>query len=289
MEKIQAFLTSDTLKLGWQTKILVALLALVGLVILVAYPITAIGFVGGVTIGLTGIGAGSVINSLLLLFFPAISLPTIVGTAAVQGTLLKIVISYKNFLNSCMYRDQVKWIVLGALPTTVFSSSVLLKWLDNSEIFRLILYSTLILVSLVILVEALTSRSEKTQTLEKTGLQQKVFLALTGAILGLVIGATSIGTGTLMVSTLLLVMRFPVKKAISLALWSGGIILLIAAVSHIIQGHIDWHLFWYLILGSFSGILLGRFLCQYLPSKAIRIGVAVLIFYLMVQNLVRMT
>jgi uncharacterized protein len=247
--------------------------------------ITLIGLIGGLCMGLTGVGAGSVINSLLLLSFPGLSLTAIVGTSALEGTLLKTVVSWKIYQKSGTHRNQVIWMIVGALPATVFGSSVLLNWLSDLPVFRMVLYFVLALASLVIVIEAVTFRALQQDNEDALIVTAPWKLISWGVLLGLVVGATSIGTGTLMVTTLLLVLKFPVKRAISLALWSGSIILFIASITHIVQGHVDWALWLNLMLGSTPGIFAGQYLRGYIPATPLRITVALVIFYLMSRNL----
>lgn len=237
--------------------------------------------------GLTGVGAGSVINSLLLLCYPGMGLSAIVGTSAVQGCLLKSVISWKEYFRGEDYRKQVWWMTLGAVPATIFGSSLLVEWLSDLAIFRLLLYFVLAVASLVIVVEAVMFRTLHQDDVKTLPSVSRWKLITWGMMLGLIVGATSIGTGTLMVTTLLLVLKFPVKRAVALSLWSGSIILMVAAVTHIAHHHVDWLLLGNLMLGATPGILAGKILRHYLPATPLRITVALVIFYLMSRNLLQ--
>ena len=80
-----------------------------------------IGAIGGVLVGLTAVGAGSVIMMLLLLFF-ARKPATYVGTDIVHAVVLTGVAGFAHYRIGTVDLDLVMSMTLGALPGVIFGS-----------------------------------------------------------------------------------------------------------------------------------------------------------------------
>src|SRR4051794_12718586 len=106
-----------------------------------------------------------------------------------------------------------------------------------------------------------------------------VLTLLVGAIGGLLVGITSVGSGSLIMVALL--MLYPTLSAVRLVgtdLVQAVPLVLSAAVANIIATHgLDWGLTIPLIIGSVPGTLLGSRIAPKVPQSIIRRGIVIVL------------
>jgi hypothetical protein len=104
-------------------------------------------------------------------------------------------------------------------------------------------------------------------------------VGLSGSLVGFVAGLTSIGTGTLFISTLAGPLRVGAHRAVAAALVAGMITLLVSGVTHAALGHLEPMIVLGAVLGSVPGVVLGTFLSHKLHARTLRgaIGVGIVI------------
>jgi uncharacterized membrane protein YfcA len=88
-------------------------------------PTFAIGVFGGVMVGLTSVGSGSLMMTLLLILYPAITARYLVGTDLVQAIPLvgAATLAHALFAHD-IHLDLTAWLVIGALPGAYLGARV---------------------------------------------------------------------------------------------------------------------------------------------------------------------
>ncbi len=76
----------------------------------------AIGALGGLLVGMTSVGSGSVIIVLLLLLYPALSSAELVGTDLIQAIPLVASAAFGHVLFGDVRLELTGWLLIGALP-----------------------------------------------------------------------------------------------------------------------------------------------------------------------------
>jgi uncharacterized membrane protein YfcA len=108
----------------------------------------------------------------------------------------------------------------------------------------------------------------------------KPFLTvLLGAVGGLLVGLTSVGSGSVIMVTLLLL--YPGLHAVRLVgtdLVQAVPLVLAAAISHVIVTGIDWGVLIPLVIGSVPGIYVGSKVANRVPQMILRRGIVLLLF-----------
>jgi uncharacterized protein len=102
---------------------------------------------------------------------------------------------------------------------------------------------------------------------------------LLGFIVGVLVSFTSVGSGSLIVTTLLLL--FPgerLNRLVGSDVFHGVLIVGVAALGHWRLGDVNLPLVSGLLLGSIPGVWLGSFIASRLPEGTLRPMVAVLLF-----------
>ena len=97
---------------------------------------------------------------------------------------------------------------------------------------------------------------------------------VTGAIVGALVTATSVGAGALGVAALLFLYPKLARRASSAPTSRAVPLTMLAGLGHASLGGVDLHLLGNLLLGSLPGVYLGSHLSRALPEKFLRILLA---------------
>ena len=231
-------------------------------------PATAVGLVGGTLVGLTGVGAGSVIAAFLLVFYPELSAKLIVGSATAQAAVMKL---FGVLARRHMKLGETRLglaMAAGAAPLAIAGA-----WASHTlhgNVLRSILAYVLAAVGMLLVAQAVhrwgTGRAHAVAERDRAAARVGVI----GAVVGFIAGLTSIGTGTLFVSALAGPLRVDAHRAVAAALVAGLVTLVISAATHIALGHAQAALVFGTCLGSVPGVLLGTAFATRLPARALR-------------------
>jgi uncharacterized membrane protein YfcA len=255
-------------------------------------PSTGVGLVGGALVGLTGVGAGSVIAALLLVLYPEVRPQIIVGSATIQAVAMKLVGVWVRRRFQLTVRGLGIAMAAGAIPLAVAGALASSK-LSGSAL-RPIVSFVLIVVGAHLAVQAAHARWKRASIGENgvdeskgpsgmdganrgagssgpAGADPKpATVGLLGAGVGFIAGLTSIGTGTLFVSVLAGPLRIAVHRAVGAALLAGLLTLIVSGATHAALGHLDGALVAGTCLGSIPGVLIGTALSNQLRAPALR-------------------
>ena len=240
-----------------------------------ALPAIAIGLVGGTLVGMTGIGAGSVIAALLLVFYPDMPPQVIVGSATTQAVIMKLAGVWMRRQFQLGERSLGVAMALGAIPCAIagaWTSSRL-----DAALLRPIITGVLVLVGVLLVIQALCRADTGVGAQGGDPAWGGVFGI--GAAVGYVAGLTSIGTGTLFVSALAGPLRIDAHRAVAAALVAGVLTLVVSAGTHTMLGHLDPSLAVITTVGSVPGVIAGTMMGRRLSARWLRgaIGVGILI------------
>ncbi len=238
----------------------------------VMLPAVGVGLVGGSLVGLTGIGAGTVIAALLLVAYPGETPQIIVGSATLQAIAMKLV----AVLARRQYRLR-EWrlglsMAIGAAPLAVLGAVA--SHHVPAATLKAVLAWVLIGVGGLILAQAV-HRWRKGDPAARERDPHVGRIGLFGAGVGFVAGLTSIGTGTLFVATLAGPLRIEVHRAVAAALVAGLLTLTVSGVTHALLGHDEPVIVAGAVLGSVPGVLFGTALSHRMHGRGLRAAVGV--------------
>jgi hypothetical protein len=242
-------------------------------------PAAGIGAVGGLMVGVTGVGAGTVISTLLLSAFPTIPPRVIVGSATLQAVAMKLagVLSRRQFhlgetgLGVAM--------AVGAAPLGI--AGAVASHYVPAALLRAILAWVLIGVGVLLVAQAVRRRRGGVAGAhgEARGVSSAAApprdpallrVGLSGSLVGFVAGLTSIGTGTLFVTTLAGPLRIGAHRAVAAALVAGLITLAVSGTTHAMLGHLEPNIVVGAVLGSVPGVVTGTWLSHKLHARVLR-------------------
>jgi len=238
---------------------------------------TLSGFAVGLIVGVTGVGGGSLMTPLLVLFF-GVSPTTAVGTDLLYASLTK---TLGGWVHS--KRGTVDWkvfglLAMGSLPAAALTI-ILLKVLALDEQTLRGLVSGVLSVALLATAAALLLKDQITKMARRKDgtiyeLHHRYLSAATiatGVVVGSLVTISSIGAGVLgTVALLFLYPRMPAVKIVGTDIVHAVPLTALAGMGHMALGTVDLVLLGSLLLGSLPGIYLGSHLSAKVPEKVLR-------------------
>jgi uncharacterized membrane protein YfcA len=238
--------------------------------------VIAFGFGVGILIGLTGIGGGSLMTPLLVLF-AGISPVVAIGTDLAYGAVTKTLGGWRHWRKGTVDLGVSMWLAVGSVPGALVGVW-LLDWLHDTygKGFEPVLLTSiavaLIIVAITILGRALFM--PKLVARERHSVQQttrtKVTAALIGAVLGLILGVTSVGSGALIGLALILVFQLTPHRVVGTDVFHAAILLWVAGFAHWLSGNVDFALMGTILIGSLPGVWIGTQLIGHVSATVLR-------------------
>ena len=238
--------------------------------------VIAFGLGVGILIGLTGIGGGSLMTPLLVLFA---SVPPVVaiGTDLAYGAVTKTVGGWRHWRKGTVDLGVSMWLAVGSVPGALAGVWLLdrLHAAYGKSFEPTLLVSiavALIIVALTILGRALFMPklvARERHTVEQTT-RTKVTAALIGAVLGLILGVTSVGSGALIGLALILVFQLTPHRVVGTDVFHAAILLWVAGLAHWVSGNVDFLLMGTILVGSLPGVVIGTQLIGHISTNALR-------------------
>jgi uncharacterized membrane protein YfcA len=232
------------------------------------------GFLVGLLVGQTGVGGGSLMTPILVLFF-GIHPATAVGTDLLYASATKSVGTLVHGVNRTVDWRIVARLASGSVPAALMTlltiSHYNISGPASGRIISLALGIMLLLtaVSLIFRRRFLSLVGPALEGL--TPGQAARFTIVAGAVLGVLVTVSSVGAGALGVTALLMLYpRAPMAVIVGSDIAHAVPLTLVAGIGHWWLGSVDWPLLTSLLSGSIPGIILGSYLSAYIPEVVLR-------------------
>jgi uncharacterized membrane protein YfcA len=241
----------------------------------------------GIVVGLTGMGGGDLMTPVLVLLFGVPPL-TAVSSDLVAAAVMKPVGSFVHLRRGTVHLKLVAVLCAGSVPAA-FCGVLLARALGDGERVQEVIQMALG-VALLIAATGLTVRAYL-RLLERARVRDGIAAPLpqgrphvrlrlaptilVGIVGGLVVGMTSVGSGSLIIIALMAL--YPGLRASELVgtdLVQAVPLVASAAIGHILFGDFSLDLTLPLLVGSIPGVWLGARLSSTLPGGAIRRALA---------------
>ncbi|MGA2321426.1 MAG: sulfite exporter TauE/SafE family protein [Solirubrobacteraceae bacterium] len=229
----------------------------------------------GFLVGMTGAGGGALMTPMLILLFgvqPSAAISSDLVAAVVMRPFGAGVHLHKGTVN----RRLVGWMVLGSVPMA-FLGAYLLHLMGHAKAaqqnIQMALGAALLLgAGAMVLRYILDRRSGET----RGGVVHEVVVhpartVAIGMIGGVIVGMTSVGSGSLMI--ILLLFLYPMLGANQLVgtdLAQAVPLTLAAALGALAFGHVEFGVTTSLIIGSVPAVLVGSLLSSSAPDRYVR-------------------
>lgn len=248
-----------------------------------ALLLSFLSFFVGIMVGLTGVGGASLITPMLIFVF---QVPTSIAVSSdvMAVTLMKVVGSIKHWQQQTLDLQVVKWLVLGSVPGSLSGVGILYLirqtgTLDLDSILLHILGAMMLVVALLAIAQLMLKVFLPAVNLPeppKFDLETKLGCVLTisvGAVLGCVVGLTSVASGSIFALVLIAFFRLESHTLVGTDISQAAILLIFTSLGHLSLGTVDWNLVLPIWLGTVPGVLVGTKLCKNIPQSALRLAI----------------
>jgi uncharacterized membrane protein YfcA len=234
--------------------------------------IAVAGLLVGFTVGLTGMGGGALMTPILVLFFRVAPLAA-VSSDLVASLVMKPVGGGLHWRRGTVRKDIVAWLAMGSVPAA-FAGVLLLRALGaahTQDLLKRALGLALIASAAAIVLRA------RIQHLRDRGrdpgpavLNRPATVAI-GAIGGLIVGMTSVGSGSLIIVMLLfLYPGLSPAELVGTDLVQAIPLVGAAALGHLLFGAFKLGLTAALLAGAIPGVYVGAHLSSRTSQRVVR-------------------
>ncbi len=242
--------------------------------------IVLMGVLVGLLVGLTGVGAASLLTPFLVLIgvHPSIA----VGTDLLYNSVTKLFGTVQHWRQKTINWKLVRHLAYGSIPGAV--AAIILLHLSQSffhneeTIIQHALGYVLVIVSIATLIRVLFDNRLKPNRWMARSLEEKRVLSTwIGAVFGFIVGLTSIGSGSLFAIAMMYLYRLSGSELVGTDIAHAFFLATAAGLLNAGLGHVNYLLAGNLLLGSIPGVLVGSRLAVKVPSKPLRAILSVLI------------
>lgn len=236
--------------------------------------VSLLAFITGILVGLTGTGAGVILTPLLLLLTPFSAL-TVIGTDLMSGAVTKLagVVEHRKL-------GHVRWNLAGYLLAGSIPGSVagilfihsLKGWMSEAQLdHALKVLLGLVLFGVSFFLPFLRGK-------QKSALSEYSNLSFSngggkllgvGAVVGFLVSMTSVGSGSLLMISLLVLVPLPLGSLVGTDILFGLVTTALAGSLHMKMGNFNASLFLLLVAGEVPGVIIGSRLTRRIPERYI--------------------
>jgi uncharacterized protein len=237
----------------------------------------------GLLVGMTGAGGGALMTPMLILLFG------VTPSAAISSDLVAAVVMRPfgagvHLRAGTVNLRLVRWMVLGSVPAA-FLGAYLLHVLGHSKSATQHI-ETVLGVALLLGASAMALRfvldrragQDRLAVIHEIEPRPLATIAI-GIVGGLIVGMTSVGSGSLMIVLLLFVYpAIGANQLVGTDLTQAVPLTLAAALGALLFGHVVLDVTGSLIIGSVPAVLVGSMLSSTVPDRYVRPAIAFVIF-----------
>ncbi len=241
------------------------------------------GFVVGFLVGLTGVGAGSLMTPFLITKI-GISPALAVGTDLLFASITKASAAWPHHNFGNVNWRLVAWLAAGSVPGSLAMLAILHVLDPNTArlaaLIKHALIAALVISSLAIIFYPLITR-RGAQVVEPTDVPVRhLSTLLLGLCLGSIVTLTSVGAGA--IGVVILTLLYPTlrtRRLIGTDIVHAVPLTLVSGLGHMSIGNTSFELLGLLLVGSIPGIAIGSRLTGRLPDWLLRLFLATILCF----------
>ena len=236
------------------------------------------GLVAGLMVGLTGMGGAALVTPMLVLLF-GVSPAAAVSSDVVASAIMKPVGSFVHVRARTVHWGLVGWLSAGSIPGVLLGTVIFARVLNTdeaSETIRTWIGYVLLIALAAMLAKIWVGRRASDLRAERVPLGTEMPVRtlptlLLGLVVGVLVGMTSVGSGSLVVTTLLLL--YPLLRPSILVgtdLTQAVPMLIAGAIAHAGFGDISIAIVVSLLIGQIPGVWIGARMSSRYDGHALR-------------------
>ena len=237
------------------------------------------GLLIGVLVGLTGMGGGSLMTPILILFFGF--KPTYaVGTDILHGAIFKTFGAVRHRKLGTVHARLALWMFAGSGPMSLAGigvAAILAHYYGDSaqSVEAKAIGAALLLGGAGLFAKAfLRGRPDDARELSVLSRRDKRIAFWLGFTGGFIVGLTSVGSGTFFGLVMLLVYPLAARRIVGTDIFHAAALLWVAGFGYLALGKVDLHAMAWLLVGSIPGVLIGSQAGVGLPDRPLRAALA---------------
>jgi uncharacterized protein len=236
----------------------------------------------GLLVGLTGAGGGALMTPMLILLF-SVKPAAAISSDLVAAVVMRPVGAAVHLRRGTVNLRLAGWMTLGSVPMA-FLGAWLLRQLGHTSASQknveIVLGAALLAGAAAMVARAILDRRSgpRTARIAEVRVRPAPTVAI-GMIGGLIVGLTSVGSGSLMI--VLLLFAYPLLSANQLVgtdLTQAVPLTAAAALGALAFGHVEFGVTASIVAGSVPAVLVGSLLSSRAPDRFIRPAITFVIF-----------
>jgi len=232
----------------------------------------------GLLVGLTGAGGGALMTPMLILLF-SVKPSAAISSDLVAAVVMRPVGALVHLRRGTVNLRLVGWMMLGSMPAAFFGAW-LLREIHSADDVETALGAALLAGAAAMVFRSLLDRRSGPRTEQVRQITVRplptVLIGVTG---GLIVGMTSVGSGSLMIVLLLFAYPLlPAKQLVGTDLTQAVPLTAAAALGALTFGHVEFGVTTSIIIGSVPAVLIGSLLSSRAPDRFIRPVITFVIF-----------
>ena len=237
----------------------------------------------GFVVGLTGVGGGALMTPILLIFF-GVSPTTAIATDLWFAAITKLVGARVHHTNGNVDWQVAKRLWLGSLPMALLIVVIVnlgaqvakVDWLTRAIGVVVLITAIGLLVAPKLVAYAKGRRIGQPERFKAI---QPALTVISGGVLGLCVGLTSVGAGAL--GSVMLLHLYPLRmtphRLVATDIVHAIPLAVVAGLGYLFAGMVDWWMLASLLVGSIPTVLLGSLLAGKIPGRGIQIALALVL------------
>ena len=233
----------------------------------------------GFLVGMTGAGGGALMTPMLILLF-GVTPATAISSDLVAAVVMRPIGAGVHLRRGTVNLGLVGWMVLGSVPMAFLGAYLGNRTSLSSNVEIALGAALLVGAGAMVLRYGLDRRSGRVRTGLVAHVSARPLRTVAiGMLGGLIVGMTSVGSGSLMIVLLLFV--YPALGAGALVgtdLTQAVPLTAAAALGQLAFGHVELGVTLSLVLGSVPAVLVGSMLSSSAPDRYVRPAITFVIF-----------
>jgi uncharacterized membrane protein YfcA len=235
----------------------------------------------GLLVGMTGAGGGALMTPMLILLF-GVKAPSAISSDLVAAVFMRPVGAAIHMRKGTVNYRLVGWLVVGSVPMA-FLGAYLLHLLGKSSgthVEQALGAALLTGAAAMVIRYVMDLRAGQDRTAALRDLVVRPLpTVLIGMIGGVIVGLTSVGSGSLMIVFLLfLYPMIGANRLVGTDLTQAVPLTLAAAAGALVFGHVEFGVTLSIIIGSVPAVLIGSLFSSRAPDAYVRPVIAFVIF-----------
>jgi uncharacterized membrane protein YfcA len=246
------------------------------------FPLVLMSFGVGILIGLTSMGGAALMAPFLILVL-GVRPVTAVGTDLVYGAVTKIVGAWVHLKQGTVDMAAVRKLAYGSIPGGLVGSFLVIllpRFTHDAEHYvKRAIGALLVIIAIILLVRVLTRFRETAPSPKTLQFLNEKGAVIWGAVVGFCVGATSVGSGSLLAPFLMMLYPTKPSKVVGTDVFHAAILVSVTGIAHATSGGVEWQLVPWLLAGSIPGVLLGSRMAAHVPARPLRTGLAAVLLF----------